>query len=56
MKKKSAKVTKFMEDLHSFIISNPQFRKKTKGKSETQIQAEIRPLLGWGSDQANLLI
>ena len=45
MKKKSAKVTKFMEDLHSFIVSNPQFRKKTKGKSETQIQAEIRPLL-----------
>lgn len=45
MKKKSAKVTKFMEDLHSFIVSSPQFRKKTMGKSESQIQTEIRPLL-----------
>ena len=34
-----------MEDLHIFIVSNPQFRKKTKRKSETQIQTEIRPLL-----------
>lgn len=45
MKKKSAKITKFMEGLHSFIVSNPQFRKRTKEKSEAQIQAEIRPLL-----------
>lgn len=45
MKKKSTKVIKFIEDLHSFIVSNPQFRKKTEGKTETQIQAEIRPLL-----------
>ncbi|MCK4828883.1 hypothetical protein KA005_74855, partial [bacterium] len=45
MKKKSAKVTKFMEDLHDFIVSSPQFRKKTMGKSESQIQTEIRPLL-----------
>lgn len=45
MKKKSAKLTKFMEDLHSFIVSNPQFRKKTNEKNEAQIQTEIRPLL-----------
>ena len=45
MKKKGAKVTKFMKDLHGFIVSSPQFRKKTKGKSEKQIQTEIRPLL-----------
>ena len=45
MKKKSVKITKFVEDLHRFIISNPQFRRNTKGKSETQIQAEIRPLI-----------
>ncbi len=31
--------------MHSFIIYNPQFRNKISGKSETQIQAEIRPLV-----------
>lgn len=45
MKKKTAKVTSFIEGLHSYIISNPQFRTRTEGKSETQIQAEIRPLI-----------
>ena len=45
MKKKTAKVTIFIEGLHEFIVNNPQFRKKTGGKSETQIQAEIRPLI-----------
>ena len=45
MKKKTTKVTKFIEDLHEFIITNPQFRKKTNTKSEIQIQAEIRPLI-----------
>lgn len=45
MKKKSSKVINFMEELHSYIISSPQFRKNTDGKTETQIQAEIRPLI-----------
>ncbi len=45
MKKKTLKVSKFIENLHTFIINNPQFRNKTSGKSETQIQAEIRPLI-----------
>ncbi len=45
MKKKTAKVTKFIEDLHGFITSNPQFRKNTATKTEVQIQAEIRPLI-----------
>ena len=45
MKKKTAKVKKFIEDLHNHIVNNPQFRKKTSSKSETQIQAEIRPLI-----------
>lgn len=45
MKKKTKKVTNFIEGLHNHIITNPQFRRKTKGKSETQIQAEIRPLI-----------
>ena len=45
LKKKSAKVTRFIEGLHEFIVTNPQFRRRTKGKTETQIQAEIRPLI-----------
>lgn len=45
MKKKTENVTKFIDGLHNFIIKNPQFRKNTKGKSETQIQAEIRPII-----------
>jgi len=45
MKKKTSQVIKFMEDLHEFIVSNPQLRKNTKSKNESQIQAEIRPII-----------
>ncbi len=45
MKKKSSKVLSFIENLHKFIIENPQFRKDTQGKNETQIQTELRPIL-----------
>ncbi|MCK5245005.1 MAG: hypothetical protein KAJ90_07020 [Desulfobacterales bacterium] len=45
MKKKTAKVQQFIEELHKYIIGNPQFRTKTSEKSESQIQAEIRPLI-----------
>lgn len=45
MKKKSQKLIHFIEGLHEFIVTNPQFRKRTKGKSEAQIQSEIRPLI-----------
>lgn len=45
MKKKSAKLIKFIDGLHHFIVKNPQFRKDTGKKTETQIQAEIRPLI-----------
>ena len=45
MKKKSARLIEFMEELHEFIIKNPQFRKNTGGKTEVQIQAEIRPII-----------
>ena len=45
MKKKSKQIFEFIQNLHNFIISNPQFRKNITGKSELQIQAEIRPLL-----------
>ncbi len=45
MKKKSASVISFIENLHKFIIENPQFRKDTQNKSEVQIQTELRPIL-----------
>lgn len=45
MKKKTSKVINFLESLHGYIVKHPQFRKKTIGKSETQIQAEIRPII-----------
>ena len=45
MKKKSSSVVRFIENLHEFIIENPQFRKNTQNKSESQIQTELRPIL-----------
>lgn len=45
MKKKTDKVTKFIKGLHEFIVYHPQFRRKTVGKSETEIQTELRPLI-----------
>ena len=45
MKKKSKELKLFIDNLHEFIVSNPQFRKNTTNKSEVFIQAEIRPLI-----------
>jgi hypothetical protein len=45
MKKKSAKVDGFIEGLHQFITTHPQFRAQTGQKSEVRIQAEIRPII-----------
>jgi hypothetical protein len=45
MKKKTSKVKSFLDGLHSCIVTDAQFRKKTNGKSETHIQTEIRPLI-----------
>jgi hypothetical protein len=45
MKRKTQQIKEFINGLHEFIINNPQFRSKTMGKSETQIQTEIRPLI-----------
>lgn len=45
MRKKTAKLSQFIEGLHKFLTKHPQFRKNTNGKTETQIQAEIRPLI-----------
>lgn len=45
MKRKTKQVESFISDLHEFIIKSPQFRKKTSGRTEVQIQTEIRPLI-----------
>ncbi len=45
MKNKSAKLVKFLEQLHDYIVTNPQFRKDIGNRSESQIQTEIRPLI-----------
>lgn len=45
MKKKSGKLVEFMNGLHEFVISSPQFRKKTSDKTEKEIQTEIRPII-----------
>lgn len=45
MKKKTKKVLGFMNGMHKFITTNPQFRKDTNSKSETQIQTELRPII-----------
>ena len=45
VKKKTAKVDRFIEDLHEFIKNHPQFRRQTGEKSEVRIQAEIRPII-----------
>jgi len=45
MKKKSEKLEGFIHGLHKHITGNRQFRKNTNGKSEVQIQTEIRPLI-----------
>lgn len=45
MKKKTSSLKNFVDDLHSFIVKNPQFRKDTSLRSEREIQAEIRPLI-----------
>ena len=45
MKRKSDKLESFIKGMDKFITTHPQFRKKTNGKSETQIQTEIRPII-----------
>ena len=45
MRRKTQKVTEFINGLHKYIVKNPQFRSRTEGRSETQIQTEIRPLI-----------
>ena len=45
MKKKTRALSSFLINLHNHIVTNPQFRHVTRGKSEVQIQTEIRPLI-----------
>ena len=45
MKKKTQQLTNFIDELHDFIVNDPQFRKDTSKKSESVIQGEVRPLM-----------
>lgn len=45
MKKKTTKVIEFLDGLHDFIVTNPQFRINTRDKDEVFIHAELRPLI-----------
>lgn len=45
MRKKTKYVLSFIDGLHDYIVTHPQFRKNTKDKSETAIQTELRPLI-----------
>ncbi len=45
LRKKTKQVLEFLEKLHNHIISSPQFRKNTANKFETQVQAELRPII-----------
>ncbi len=44
-KAKTAKVRKFLADLHQYIVSDPSFRKKLKDHSELQIQTELNQII-----------
>jgi len=45
LKKKTAKLRQFLDDLSAFIEKHPQFRKVTAKKSEQAVQTEIRPII-----------
>jgi hypothetical protein len=45
MKNKSRNLKEFIDGLHHHIITHRQFRRKTNGKSEAQIQTELRPII-----------
>jgi hypothetical protein len=45
MKNKSTKLEGFIKGLHNHIVNDRTFRKKTNGKTEVQIQTEIRPVI-----------
>ena len=44
MKVKSKEFIQFVNNLHDYIVNNPQFRKDTSNKSESVIQGELRNL------------
>lgn len=45
MKKKTKQLIQFIDTLHDHIVCHPQFRKNAINHTETQIQAEIRPII-----------
>lgn len=45
MKRRTQKIEAFLESLHQYIVSDPQFRKDTRLKNEQAIQTELRPVI-----------
>ncbi len=45
MKKKTTQLIQFISKLHEYIIDSPTFRKNVHGKTELQIQTEIRSII-----------
>ena len=45
MKPKTQKLISFIEELHAHLVSSPLLRKKVQNKNESQIQAELRPII-----------
>lgn len=45
MRKKSRQVSEFVEGLHEFIVRHPHLPKRTAEKSESQVHAELRPII-----------
>jgi hypothetical protein len=45
MKKKTRKVTNFIEGLHKYLINHPHLLERTQGKPENLIQTKIRPVI-----------
>ena len=45
MKPKTQKLISFIDELHDHIVTSPLLRKKVQNKNESQIQAELRPII-----------
>lgn len=45
MRKKTKQVVEFLDDMHDYITKSPLLRSDTSKKTESQMQAEIRPII-----------
>lgn len=45
MRKKTKQVLEFLDGMHDYITKSPLLRSDTSKKTESQMQAEIRPII-----------